>query len=263
MYNLENYYNSDKFAQSWLISCASSEHSLKELESFLQQYLLSDANLPLENNPDYYLLNPENSTGAKEGFSIDDIRFISKFLSTSPGNSLSKVAVIYDAHLLNTKSQNAILKLIEEPQKNRYIFLLCNSLYSFLPTILSRCQKINILSNQADIKHNSEIENIFTDSSFEKQMQLVNKLGKEDGRELWEDLTCYVLDRLHLAYSYKLGLEVSNDPVASIFAQADSSLLSSKYQALQKIITLSKNKDLDRRQSAVMILDELNQLLDS
>ena len=45
-----------------------------------------------------------------------------------------------DCDTLKERDYNAILKFIEEPVENVYIFLICNNKSSLLPTILNRCQ---------------------------------------------------------------------------------------------------------------------------
>lgn len=46
---------------------------------------------------------------------------------------------LIDVNKLNERSQNIILKLIEEPLKNAYLFLIANSDRQLLPTIKNRC----------------------------------------------------------------------------------------------------------------------------
>lgn len=55
-----------------------------------------------------------------------------------------KIYVIPDAELLNTQAQNALLKTIEEPPEYAIIMLLTNNADAMLPTILSRCVRINM-----------------------------------------------------------------------------------------------------------------------
>ena len=46
---------------------------------------------------------------------------------------------IIDASGLSIREQNVILKFLEEPLKNSYIFVLCVSKYSLIPTVKNRC----------------------------------------------------------------------------------------------------------------------------
>lgn len=54
----------------------------------------------------------------------------------------SKVFIIDEAELLNTVSQNAVLKFLEEPPERTVVILVTNSEEQLLPTIRSRCQRV-------------------------------------------------------------------------------------------------------------------------
>ena len=92
-----------------------------------------------QNNPDILLINQDS------GWGIDQIRKINNFLSQKPFSHQSKIIIILEAQNLNTESQNALLKILEEPGKNNYIILATNKTKSILPTIISRCQTIKIV----------------------------------------------------------------------------------------------------------------------
>ena len=47
---------------------------------------------------------------------------------------------LFDASLLSIKQQNVILKFLEEPLKNCYIIIVCQTKQQLLDTILNRCQ---------------------------------------------------------------------------------------------------------------------------
>ena len=53
-----------------------------------------------------------------------------------------RIGILTDVDLMNTKAQNAFLKLLEEPGSNTVFFLLTSRLEKLLPTIVSRCQRI-------------------------------------------------------------------------------------------------------------------------
>jgi DNA polymerase III subunit delta' len=67
--------------------------------------------------------------------------FVEK-VANCPVEGHSVVFVVKEAERMNEEGQNAILKVIEEPQQNRYIFLLSSKLNRLIPTIRSRCQVI-------------------------------------------------------------------------------------------------------------------------
>ncbi len=74
---------------------------------------------------------------------IDVIReFLIEKVSTMPTLSQRKVYVISEAERLNASSQNAMLKVLEEPPEYCTIILLCTRMEKLLPTTKSRCRTI-------------------------------------------------------------------------------------------------------------------------
>ena len=71
------------------------------------------------------------------------IRSLIHFLRRRAFQGQFKVAIVADSHRFNPQAANAFLKTLEEPTENTVIFLLTTSTDGMLPTILSRCQKIN------------------------------------------------------------------------------------------------------------------------
>ena len=77
---------------------------------------------------------------------IQSIRALRQKLYLKTQNSGRKVVLVFDAHLLNSgqgEAANAFLKILEEPPLNTTIILVTDHMQLLLPTILSRCQKIN------------------------------------------------------------------------------------------------------------------------
>ena len=74
---------------------------------------------------------------------IDVIReFLIEKAPAKPTLSAKKVFVVSEAEKLNKKSQNCLLKILEEPPGYCCIILLCTSLEKMLPTTKSRCRLI-------------------------------------------------------------------------------------------------------------------------
>jgi DNA polymerase-3 subunit delta' len=68
--------------------------------------------------------------------------FLLSTVSARPQMSDRVVYVIDEAERMNASSQNALLKVLEEPPAHCSIILLCSRLDRILPTTLSRCQVI-------------------------------------------------------------------------------------------------------------------------
>jgi DNA polymerase-3 subunit delta' len=81
------------------------------------------------------------AAGRKE-IGIDRIRDLKRFMSLQPAAGGAKVAIIDDAHLLTVAAQNALLKTLEEPPHGALLVLVASAPDSLLPTVRSRCQRI-------------------------------------------------------------------------------------------------------------------------
>jgi DNA polymerase-3 subunit delta' len=73
--------------------------------------------------------------------SIDDVRRAIDFTTTKPISSC-KILIFDSIDYMSINGLNAMLKLLEEPPSDLYIFLIASSLYNIPKTIRSRCLTI-------------------------------------------------------------------------------------------------------------------------
>ncbi|GAB2994383.1 hypothetical protein [Psychrosphaera aestuarii] len=87
--------------------------------------------------------------GQSQSIGIDDIRAISEWLNKTPQITDSQIVSIVHAQNMTENAANALLKTLEEPSQNSYLFLINSSAKKLLPTIVSRCQVLKhpVLSN--------------------------------------------------------------------------------------------------------------------
>ena len=83
----------------------------------------------------------DKAKNIKKEIKVEDVRELRRklFLSSETGK---KVAIIRGAEKLNKSSQNALLKILEEPNPGLTIILVTDDEKKLFPTIISRCQKI-------------------------------------------------------------------------------------------------------------------------
>ncbi|MBQ0009995.1 MAG: DNA polymerase III subunit [Ruminococcus sp.] len=91
--------------------------------------------------PDIAYLNRRED---KKTIGVEEVRDLFSTVSLSPSVLDFKAYVIDGADDLTVSSQNALLKVIEEPPQNTYIFLLCENADHLIPTVLSRVQKFSM-----------------------------------------------------------------------------------------------------------------------
>jgi DNA polymerase-3 subunit delta' len=110
------------------------------------------------NHPDYRLLTPEQDasddddvaesarkSARKSQISVAQVRELSSFLELSSHRIGGlRIALIHPAETLNASSANALLKMLEEPPAGVIFILVSHQPQRLLPTIVSRCQKIDM-----------------------------------------------------------------------------------------------------------------------
>ena len=93
-------------------------------------------------NTDILFVNSANSESGQT-ISIEEARKIKNFVSLSPyAAGPYKFIIVDDAHLMTAEAQNALLKVLEEPNPSSIFILVSANSESLLPTIVSRCQEI-------------------------------------------------------------------------------------------------------------------------
>lgn len=107
-------------------------------------------------HPDIFIV------GKSKAASIADVRELIRRSFLKPNDSDKQIFIVCNAGKLREDSQNALLKLFEEPPESVAIFLLTESRSSLLPTVLSRGQRIHL-----DGMYDSEIEENLRESNPE------------------------------------------------------------------------------------------------
>ncbi len=79
---------------------------------------------------------------------VEEIRDLENTLHLAAPGGACKVAVIAEADRMNDQSSNAFLKTLEEPPNNTLLLLLTAYPQRLLPTILSRCVRIQLLGGR-------------------------------------------------------------------------------------------------------------------
>ncbi len=76
--------------------------------------------------------------------SVDEIRRLADFFGMTSGAGGWRVAIIDTADDMNDNAANALLKMLEEPPANAMLLVLSNMPGRLLPTIRSRCQRLDL-----------------------------------------------------------------------------------------------------------------------
>lgn len=87
--------------------------------------------------------NP-NSGKLMSVLGVDEIRRLGNFFGLTSGAGGWRVAIVDTADDMNDAAANALLKMLEEPPLRAMLLLLANAPARLLPTIRSRCQRLDL-----------------------------------------------------------------------------------------------------------------------
>lgn len=96
-------------------------------------------------HPDFRLLEriEKPAGGLARNISVDQVRSLGELIGVTPALSAWRAIVIDSADDLETSAANALLKMLEEPPKNTIFFLVSHAAGRLLPTIRSRCRRLD------------------------------------------------------------------------------------------------------------------------
>ncbi len=80
----------------------------------------------------------------KNDISVESVRRIHPFLRMTAAEGGWRMVIVDGADALNASSQNALLKILEEPPKKTVLILTTSQPGKFLPTIRSRCRMVHM-----------------------------------------------------------------------------------------------------------------------
>lgn len=112
---------------------------------------------------------------------IEDVRNLIKIIKLKLANELTVLAK--DIHLATTEALNAFLKNLEEPQENLFFILTCPLKEFVLPTIVSRCQLIEVGGKlKADANLKTPVEN-FINSPISQRLKIISEINNRQEAE--------------------------------------------------------------------------------
>ncbi|MDA7705370.1 AAA family ATPase [Rickettsiales bacterium] len=159
------------------------------------------------NHPDILLIEGKsNKKNTDEKILIDDIRQINNFTNLSSAISKNKIIIIDAIDNMNKNAYNALLKTIEEPNKNIFIFLINHNIGNIPQTIKSRSNIIKI--KNLNFNHWSQIiKNNLNEISEEE----INNLHLIAANSIGEAILLHQNNWLDIYKNIILSLILSNE----------------------------------------------------
>ena len=148
---------------------------------------------------------------------VDEVRKLHGFFGMTSGAGGWRVAIVDTADDMNDAAANALLKALEEPPPRAMLMLLSNAPGQLLPTIRSRCQRLD-LRPLSGAELSAELERQLPDLSAAQRAALVRISGGSIGAAL----TLAEDDGLALAQEAERVIDRASSPdVSATLALAD------------------------------------------
>ncbi len=130
-----------------------------------------------KNHPDISVTEPQEK---KKNIAVDQIRALKSETHVKPHMAKRRVFIIDFADTLNESSQNALLKVLEEPPGSVMFILIAESKASLLETIISRCVCLTLSAPEKSLALEYLLENTKKDKAeIEEALDICsNNIGR-------------------------------------------------------------------------------------
>jgi len=153
---IKNGFDSGRLAHAYVIVGSPRGGGLQFAEAFLKLLFCESAEKPCNTcvacrqveahkHVDTLWIEPQSKS---RQILVEDVEAMISRINQTSFEGGWKAVTILGADRINEKSENKLLKTLEEPPPNSIMLLVTDSLQGLLPTIISRCQKI-VLSDVA------------------------------------------------------------------------------------------------------------------
>lgn len=196
-----------------------------EVAIYIAMFLLCESNnkpcfkchncIRIQNNNhmNVMVIEPTNDMIKKD--QIDE--FIHELMMTSIEKG-PQIGIIKDADKMNLAATNSLLKMLEEPAPNHYIFLLTNNANKLLDTIISRAQVLRFkpLPRKYIVK---ELNELGVNSDLAYVLSYVTNDLEEAKRLIEEGKITNIIE---LAKNVMITLAKKKDPLVTFFNNAEN-----------------------------------------
>lgn len=171
---------------------------------------------------------------------IDEIRDLREKIGYAPSQSLSKIYIIDEVHMLTPQAFNALLKTLEEPPSHVYLIFATTEPHKVPATILSRCQRFNF--KRLEIPElTGQLERICNDEKIEFDREALLLISRRADGSMRDAES--LLDQCIAALDDRIDLEI----VRRVLGLVDSKIIA------ELLSTISRRD----RKGALGIIDQV------
>ena len=193
------------FSHTYLFNTNSLELSYPYVKEFAKEIILGkDYDLSIddvsniayqidkEEFDDMYIVNPITI-----GINTDEVNKLMTYMDKKSLRTNGKrVYIIYGFERLSRDVSNKLLKFLEEPSEDIYALLMTENIDKILPTIISRCQIINLIVNKNEIE----------DDKIDNMIRFLSTIIKENKKTVAYEYDYFdnILDRISVYNDFEI-----------------------------------------------------------
>lgn len=197
-----------------IFECKSIEDTMKFIKEItLRAFCTSESQKPCgkcpgclkvlsDSHTDVKVIAPEKGSSS---IKVEKIRKIREDAYIKSNEGGYKFYIIQNGDLMTAQSQNAFIKILEEPPESVVFIILCRSASSLLATVRSRCQIYRMADFKNDVFEYEELSSEFADAILaEDKYEMVLMTSKiPNDRILFKKFIEHVLHNLLIKYYEK------------------------------------------------------------
>ncbi|MBQ8753857.1 MAG: DNA polymerase III subunit gamma/tau [Lentisphaeria bacterium] len=150
--------------------------------------------------------------------SVSDMRELAEDVLHQPVSCKYKIYIIDEVHMLSKQAWNALLKTVEEPPAHAKFIFATTEVHQVLPTIISRCQRFDLLPIQTQLIA-ERLELIAKTEGVAIQPEAISAIARaaEGGMRDAQSL----LDQMIAFFAQDGGQAITGEQVLSLFGLTD------------------------------------------
>lgn len=186
---------------------------------------------------------------------VEDAEDLINRVNLATYGSRYKIYIIDEVHMLTDHAFNALLKTLEEPPKNVIFILATTEEYKVIPTIISRCQKLDFKSvSQKDLA--SRVLEITKKEKINIDETIVNFISKRSNGCMRDAVS--LLDQISVLQVEEKKIEPKE--VFDLFGTVDRMTL---FKLIEAVLTLENKKSIDLAEDLIKSGKDVEELFKS
>ena len=183
---------------------------------------------------------------------VEDAEDLINRVSLGTYGSRFKIYIIDEVHMLTDHAFNALLKTLEEPPKNVIFILATTEEYKVIPTIISRCQKLDFKPVSQE-KLEQRVREIANKEKINIDETIINFIAKRSNGCLRDAVS--LLDQISVLQTE--NKQISPDEVFELFGTVNRTSL---FKLMESVLSFDRKKSIDLAEDLIKSGKDISEL---